>query len=57
MYNLQNNEEHKLKVPFFEAPEKPDDLKSGDNSSEFLPLTDEEILIVNQGTNKNGTKR
>ena len=57
MYNLQNNEEHKLKVPFFEAPEKPDDLKSGDNSSEFLPLTDEEILIVNQGANKNGAKR
>ena len=37
-----------MKVPF-QAPEKPDDQKSGDDSSEFQPLSDEEIMIVNQG--------
>lgn len=47
MYNLQKHEEQKIRLPYMKAPEKPDDFKSGADSSEFIPLSEEEIKIVN----------
>mmetsp|Transcript_1707 Transcript_1707/g.2468 ORF Transcript_1707/g.2468 Transcript_1707/m.2468 type:complete len:94 (-) Transcript_1707:3194-3475(-) len=51
MYNLQKHEEHKMRVPFILAPEKPDTQQScADNSGSMLLFAAEEaITIDNQG--------
>ena len=48
MYELHKQEEHKIRLPFCLAPEKPLDQKTCSVSMASLNVSKEEIKIINQ---------